>query len=120
MARDWQELTNLTGSKEFSVARVKMKDTDIAIEGDFALPPLAKLNYEDQVFVAMFVKVHGSIKEMEQAFSVSYPTIKARLNRIGQQLGLVAIEEAAGKESVLRQLERGEISAQEALDKLAG
>ena len=44
---------------------------------------------EDQVFVAAFLKSHGSIKEMEQVFGVSYPTVKARLNRIAGQLEFV-------------------------------
>jgi hypothetical protein len=38
------------------------------------------------VFVAAFVRSHGSIKEMEQVFGVSYPTVKARLNRIAAML----------------------------------
>jgi len=41
---------------------------------------------EDQVFVAAFLRSHGSIKEMEQVFGVSLSTIKARLNRISAQL----------------------------------
>jgi len=37
--------------KEFSVTSIRMKDTGIAIEGEFDLPALAKLSDEDQVFV---------------------------------------------------------------------
>ena len=40
-------------------------------------------------FVTAFVRCHGSIKEMERIFGVSYPTIKARLNRITQMLDFV-------------------------------
>jgi hypothetical protein len=118
VAHEWQDLSNLAAGREFMVTRVKMKETGIAIEGEFALPPLAQLCYDDQVFVALFVKSHGSIKEMEQAFGVSYPTIKARLNRIGQQLGFVDVKAVPDRDSVLQQLERGEISAKDALDKL--
>lgn len=121
MASAWHELTNLTGQKEFLVTRVKIKDTTIAIEGEFDLPPLTRLSDQDQVFVAHFIRTHGSIKEMEQAFGVSYPTIKARLNRIASLLQFVEITTpSANKEEVLSKLERGEITAKEAAEKLRG
>jgi len=60
-----------------------------AVEGAFAPPQLACLSLEDQIFVTAFLRSHGSIKEMEQTFGVSYPTIKARLNRIAGQLEFV-------------------------------
>ncbi len=120
MANDWHELTDLTGDRPFVVTAVRMEDTGIAIEGEFELPPLARLRYEDQVFVSEFVRSHGSIKDMEKAFGVSYPTVKNRLNRIMEQLHLVQIETppAAG-DDVLGMLERGEISAAEAAERLS-
>ena len=36
-----------------------------------------------------FVQVHGSIKEMERIFGISYPTVKNRLDAIAKQLPLV-------------------------------
>ena len=76
---DWQALTDLTRGRPILVERVRIQDSDIAVEGAFELPRLAQLPVEDQVFVAAFVRSHGSIKEMEQVFGVSYPTVKARL-----------------------------------------
>ncbi|MEV4889326.1 DUF2089 family protein, partial [Nonomuraea sp. NPDC055795] len=61
---DWQELTNLTQGQPFVVERVRLTGSGIAIEGDFELPQLAQLNVEDQVFITVFVRCHGSIKEM--------------------------------------------------------
>jgi hypothetical protein len=118
MASEWYELTALTGQKEYLVTKVKLKDTGISIEGEFELPALAKLSDEDQVFVAHFVRTHGSIKEMEQAFGVSYPTIKARLNKIGSQLKFVEVTPASLREEIVGQLERGEITAAQAAEKL--
>lgn len=119
MANEWQKLSQMVGGEDFVVNRVTMGQTGISIEGEFNLPPLAKLSYEDQVFVGMFIKVHGSIKEMEQAFGISYPTVKARLNKIGQNLGFVQMKEVVDKEDVLAKLERGEISANEAVERLS-
>jgi len=120
MATDWRELTGLTGWDSIIIERVKLTDKDISVEGKFELPPLARLTMEDQVFVAMFVKCHGSIKEMEQIFGVSYPTIKNRLNRIADQLEVAKIGTVQAKSEVLDQLERGEITVDEALKKLKG
>jgi hypothetical protein len=123
---DWQELTRLTGDQPFVIERVRLTGKDIAIEGAFALPRLARLSAEDQVFVAAFVRSHGSIKEMEQVFGVSYPTIKNRLARIAEGLEFVEIAppppepamSAPERSAVLDRLARGEISAQDAIAEL--
>ena len=85
------------------------------IEGEFELPQLAQLSAEDQVFVTAFVRSHGSIKEMERIFGVSYPTIKARLNRITQSLDFVETDPGPAKTDVIERLRRGEITASEAI-----
>src|SRR5277367_3732441 len=112
---DWQELTRLTGGQAFVVERVRLAGKDIAIEGTFAPPQLARLPADDQVFIAAFVRSHGSIKEMEQVFGVSYPTIKARLNRIAASLEFVDTSPAPAKGEVLDRLAAGEITAEEAI-----
>jgi hypothetical protein len=118
MANDWHELTDLTGDRPFLVTQVRM-DTGISIQGEFEPPPLARLRYEDQVFVSAFVRSHGSIKDMERAFGVSYPTIKNRLNRIVDQLQLVEVGTASPVHGdTLDLLERGEISADEAAERI--
>jgi hypothetical protein len=127
MGRDWQELTNLVGSSAFEIDKVKLKDSGIVIEGPFSMPPLAQLPAEDQVFVAAFVRCHGSIKQMEKYFGVSYPTIKNRLNKIGSQLSFVEIEQgtdgdaqAETRSEVLDRLSRGELTVAQALERLKG
>ena len=123
--RDWQALTKLTGGSRFQIERVRLVDADIAIEGRFDLPPLANLTAEDQVFVAAFVRCHGSIKQMEKFFGVSYPTIKNRLNRIGALLPFAEMtpgDPAPGGPApiseLLSRLERGEINVDDVLSRL--
>ncbi len=115
---DWQELTRLTGGQPFVVERVRLAGKDIAIEGAFAPPQLARLSAEDQVFVAAFVRSHGSIKEMEQMFGVSYPTVKARLARIADSLEFVDESPAPARSDVIERLASGEITAEEAISAL--
>jgi hypothetical protein len=121
MTHEWHDLTDLTGDRGFVVTSVRLAEGGISIEGEFDLPPLAGLRYEDQVFVGEFVRCHGSIKHMEKAFGVSYPTIKNRLNRIATGLQLVQVETespAAPADEVLDLLDRGEITAEEAAERL--
>jgi hypothetical protein len=115
---DWQELTQLTQTAPLVVERVRLVDRDIAIEGAFELPQLARLSTEDQIFIVAFVRSHGSIKEMEQVFGVSYPTVKARLNRISQSLTFVDNNPTPSRSEVLERLKRGEITAGEAIKEL--
>jgi hypothetical protein len=115
--RDWQELTHLTGGSPFTIEKVRM-ESGIAIEGAFELPPLSQLTAEDQVFVMAFIRAEGSIKEMERVFGVSYPTIKSRLGRVAGQLQFVEAIYISPKQDILDALERGEITAQEAIERL--
>jgi len=115
---DWQELTRLTDGAPFVVERVRLAGRDIAIEGAFAPPQLAQLSAEDQVFVAAFVRSHGSIKEMEQMFGVSYPTVKARLTRIAASLEFIEEAPAPARSDVLDRLASGEITPEEAISAL--
>ncbi len=136
MAQPWQALTALTQGARLTVERVRLAESDIVLEGSFQLPPLAELTAEDQIFVAAFVRCHGSIKQMEQLFEVSYPTIKNRLNRLGSQLPTVDIdirpeadvepkpEQPAGEaapnvaRSLLDRLARNELTVSEVLAQL--
>ena len=117
-SRDWQELTQLTHGKPIVVDRVSLIDSGIAIEGPFDLPQLARLSADDQIFITAFVRSHGSIKEMERVFGVSYPTIKSRLTRIANSLEFVETNPAPEKNEVLERLKRGEITAEEAIREL--
>jgi hypothetical protein len=113
--KDWQELTRLTQGQRIVVERVRIADKDIAIEGNFELPQLARLGMEDQVFITAFVRSHGSIKEMERIFGVSYPTIKSRLTRIAESLEFVENDPTPSKSEILERLSRGEITAEDAI-----
>ena len=126
--QDWNELTRLTQGQPFAIERVRLTGRDICIEGSFELPQLARLTLEDQVFVTAFVRCHGSLKEMERIFGISYPTVKSRLNRIAGSLEFVETDvadtrdhnpgAAADRAEILGRLERGEISTQDAIREL--
>ena len=122
MKKDWEYLTKMTGDRPVTVQRVAIDGQDVALEWKFELPPLANLKADDQVFVAVFVKCHGSIKQMEKHFGISYPTVKNRLNRVSEQLDFVDVEtldDPSESSDVLGQLERGEIAVEDAIEQLS-
>jgi hypothetical protein len=116
---DWQDLLRIAQGSPLVVERVRIPEKQIAVEGQFALPELAQLSLEDQVFVIAFLRSHGTIKDMEQTFGVSYPTIKARLNRISSQLEFVETSPSPTRPEIrtdiLARLKNGEITPAEAI-----
>jgi hypothetical protein len=89
----------------------------VRLEGEFEVSALGRLNEQDQVFVVAFLRHHGSIRQMERILGISYPTVKNRLRAIVRRLD----ETFAGPSSnsvVLEQLSRGEITVDEALERL--
>lgn len=89
----------------------------ITVEGDFEVSPLGKLPLDDQAFVMAFVRHHGSLKKMEGLFDISYPTVKNRLNAIAAALDR-NFEAPTPNVYVLEQLARGELTVEEALERL--
>ncbi len=123
MKHSWQSLMNLLGGKAFRIERVRIADSDIAVEGDFTPPPLACLSVDDQMFAAAFLASHGSIKKMELLFGISYPTVKNRLNHIVSRLDVPKVEVGpyvgcGFTKEILEKLDRGELSFDEAMEEL--
>jgi hypothetical protein len=107
--------------RKFRVSEVFLPEEQITISGDFELPPLARLSTEEQIFVAAFMKTHGSIKQMESIFSISYPTVKNRLNTIAAKMDIVdvKVDFTSSVSSVLDRLEQGDIDVEQALREIA-
>jgi len=118
MKHDWQDLTRMTKGEDVVVEQVRLVKRGIALQGEFELPPLSRLTMEDQIFVIAFIRSHGSIKEMEDLFDISYPTVKNRLNRISELLEFVEVDPPLSKNEILSDLEKGRISVDEAEKRL--
>ncbi|WP_204437533.1 DUF2089 family protein [Amphibacillus cookii] len=51
------------------------------------------LEYEDFNFIKKFILTSGSLKEMAKLYSVSYPTVRLRLDKLIQKIHLAEGEE---------------------------
>ena len=102
----------------FNITRLACPSCKLNLEGEFEVSALGKLSPDDQAFVIAFVRHHGSLKKMEAIFEISYPTVKNRLNAIA-----AALDKNFAYPSpnlyVLEQLSRGELTVEEALEKLS-
>ena len=101
------------------IIRMACRPCGVTLEAAFDVPPLARLPVADQSFVVAFVRHHGSIKKMEQLLGVSYPTVKNRLRAIGAALDR-NFDAPSPNAAVLDQLAAGEITADEALERING
>ena len=99
------------------VSRMACPECKVSLEGDFEVPPLGRLSPDDQAFVIAFIRHHGSIKKMEELFDISYPTVKNRLNAIASSLDKTFAAPTPNL-YVLEQLARGEITVEEALERM--
>jgi hypothetical protein len=101
-----------------AIARLACPKCKLTLEGEFEVSPLGKLSPDDQAFVIAFIRHHGSLKKMESIFDISYPTVKNRLNAIAAVLDKT-FENPSPNLYVLEQLSRGELTVEEALEKLS-
>lgn len=98
----------------------------ISIRGRFEIPRYARLDAEQNRFLETFLRCRGVLNAMERELGISYPTVRARLDSLLQALDLTPIKEDSPrkekseekKRSILDQLERGEITPQEAKARL--
>jgi hypothetical protein len=75
--------------------------------------PLAALPREDLDLIAELVLQSGSLKGLAKAYSVSYPTIRSRLDKVIERLeGVLAGREPDPMADLLARLvQRGELTA---------
>jgi len=93
------------------------------VRGSFPLDRFAALPPEEEAFLLVFLAARGNLKEVQERLDISYPTVRSRLDRLLQTLGLTGEERAQRKPTVselLDKLEAGEMTADEVLKTVKG
>lgn len=113
---------------DLEVTRLSCTQCETVITGRYQPCRFCKLTPEHQNFLEAFVKSRGNVKEMERELGISYWTIRTQLNDLIKALGF-EVEAPSEEESesevkqrrkeILEQLDRGEIDASEATERLA-
>lgn len=120
---------------ELAVTRLHCSECGTTLEGTFSVGRFGRLNRDQLSLLESFLRSRGNLREMERELSLSYPTIRGRVEALVKALGLGGAapdqEPLDGSESasagatdsaptasnrrhVLERLSRHEISAEEA------
>lgn len=108
------------------VTRLHCRNCDTSIEGHFTLGRLYYLSSDQLNFVDTFLRCEGKIKWVEKELGLSYPAVRARLTDVirtmGYEVGASDNKEVSEETriEVLTELNKGNVSAEEALDLLRG
>lgn len=109
------------------VTRLGSPVSGLVIEGRFQPNEFALLQPEALEFLRIFVRVRGNLKEAERVLGVSYPTVRARFERMLEALGYEAPDAppetptgatGGARHEILSMLESGELGADEATERL--
>lgn len=108
--------------RKLKVVKLQCEHCETAIENEFSLSAFDYLTPEELHFAETFLKCRGNIKEVEKELKISYPTVRARLDQVIVSLGgrpaRSEEESKQRKKEILDALERGELTAEEAVAKL--
>ncbi len=114
---------------DMTIVRLKCENCGAELSGEFSPCRFCRLEEKHLRFVETFLRCRGSIKEVEKALGVSYPTVKNMLDAALTALGfdekpeLRAVREEEERAEILSRLSNREIdvdTAIEALNQLKG
>ncbi len=97
---------------KLEISRLGCIQCDTSIETTLPIPAFFRLPSDLQEFVMIFLRCQGKIRDVEKELGISYPTVIKRLNLVNVLLGNQSAP--SGRKDILEQLERGEITVQEA------
>ncbi len=106
------------------VTKLKCSHCGTELSGEFSPCRFCRLEERHLQFIETFLRCRGSIKEVERALGVSYPTVKNMLDAALTALGLDekpelrALREKEERDEILRQLSQGEITVDDAVELL--
>lgn len=106
-------------SQQLKITKLQCQHCQTTIENEFEVSKLAALGKEQLRFIEVFLKCRGNIKEVEKELGISYPTVRGKLDEIISALGYSTQKKPEiDKKKIVTMLEKGEISAEEAIELL--
>jgi hypothetical protein len=106
------------------ITRLTCGHCGVELAGSFTPCRFCRLGEEELHFVEVFIKNRGNIKDVEKELGISYPTVRGNLDKVIASLGFASKpseqDEAwdRKKREIIDALERGELTAQQAAEKL--
>jgi hypothetical protein len=108
---------------ELEIRELHCPNCDTVVRGHYTPCGFCQLSEETRAFIRDFVRNRGNLKEMERESDASYWTLRARLNDVIEELGFqVPAQEdeevAARRQSILKQVQAGDLNVTEAVRSL--
>jgi hypothetical protein len=76
-------------SNTLNVSQLHCNNCETTVNGNFSLPLFLKLLPEEQDFILQFLINSGSLKEMAKQMSISYPTLRNKLDDLIEKIKLL-------------------------------
>jgi hypothetical protein len=116
--------------EEMTVTRLECRACGTDIGGQFTIGRLARLDAEQMQFVETFIKNRGNAYKVGEELEMPYSTVRARLTEVIRAMGyepgaepkddgVIAVSPEKRK-SILDEVARGKISAEDAVKFLQG
>lgn len=107
---------------KLKIKKLQCTSCRTTIENDFSFSKFQYLSEEQMQFIEIFIKCRGSIKDVEKQMGISYPTVRAKLDEVIASIGgkdlSKEISKSESTSDVIKALENGEVSPDEAVKML--
>lgn len=97
---------------QLGITRLSCRGCNTQIDSELEIPRFFRLPPDLQEFVLIFLRCQGKIRDVERELGISYPTVCKRLDLVNELLANTGTP--VKRSEILEQLERGEITVQEA------
>lgn len=96
-------------SSKVKISRMECSGCGLAMEGDFALPRLARLDKEHRKMAEAFLICGGNLKDLAATLDISYPTLRKRMDETISALKALQEQDKAAADKILEDMEKGKI-----------
>jgi len=93
------------------INELKCSGCNVRVKGDFSPCEFCQLSEQDYDFLKVFLRTQGRITDIEKILGISYPTIKAKIDKLLEALKLSPLTE--GEQDPIEALAQGRLSVDE-------
>lgn len=93
-----------------TVQRLECTACGVGLDGRFASPRMARLPSEDQQLIESFVLCGGNLKLLAEQLSITYPTVRKRIDGVIERLGELRGADERQAEGWLKAVESGDMT----------
>lgn len=106
-------------NEKLALTRLTCPACSTELSGGFTTCEFCVLSDEDREALRVFLASRGNMKELERHLGVSYPTARARFDSLLAKIGIERpAAPAPSRIELMEQVARGEITVNEAMERL--